>query len=116
MARAKKRSIEGDTRHQNQMQNSAQAIEQKFGESIAAIRNLELNASRQEQQNSVIRQGQQGIVNEISQSAHGQDYALGIQQEMFGKYQKLAQKLNEMQQNATASCSSNAAPVKIYRS
>ena len=73
------------------MQNFAQASEQKFGESVTAIQNLELNANRQGQQNSVIRQGQQGIANEIAQSAHGQDYALRIQQEMFDKYQKLEQ-------------------------
>ena len=113
-----KQSIEeSKTTHQNQMQNFAQAVEQKFGESITAIQNLELNANRQEQQNSVIRQGQQGIANEITQSAHGQNYALRIQQEMLDRCQKLEQKLSEMQQNATASSSSNAAPVKnIYRS
>jgi len=105
---------ENKSTHQNQMQNFAQAVEQKFGESLTAIQNLEINANRHEQQNSVIRQGQQGIADEITQSAHGQNYTLRIQQEMLDRCQKLEQKLSEMQQNATASSSSNAAPVKKY--
>ena len=99
---------------QNQMQNFAQVIEQKFGENVTAILNLERNSNRQEQQNNVLQQSQQGIANEVTQTAHGNEFAMRLQQEMVVKYQMLEQKLHEMQQNATRSSSSNAVPVKRY--